>query len=75
MTLKLTEEIAASAIQGAITFKFWVQLSSRCNKILWENRLGTLSLSHVRTSKGYLKKRRLGIWTEKTIVILKTAVT
>ena len=37
---------------GAITFKFWVQLSFEFTKILWENRLGTLSSSHMKTSKG-----------------------
>ena len=42
--------------QGAITFKFRVQLSSECTKILWENRLGTLRSSHVKSQKGYRAK-------------------
>ena len=56
---------------GAITFTFWVQIRSRCSKILLGKGLDTLSSSQVKTSKGYHKKRGLAIRTEKTVLILK----
>ncbi len=55
---------------GAIKFKFWVQLSSRCTEIFWEKQAWYINFESCEISKGILGENRwLAIWTEKTMVL------
>jgi hypothetical protein len=59
---------------GAITFKFWVQLSSRDTEILLEKRLAICNIESCEILKGIPGENRwLAIWTENTMA-LKTLV-
>jgi hypothetical protein len=53
---------------GAITFKFWVQLSSRDTEILLKKQAWYINMESCEISKGIPGENRwLAIWTEKTI--------